>query len=342
MATGTPAGVGIGKKPPVFLKSGDIVKVSVTGLGSLSNDVADVSAANQTIARVANFTHLPTANLSKTNGGIGLTTINSKPLFYRTLGDPSNPPIVFIHGLGGSSEYFTSLITTLNLSSSYACHLLDLEGHGLSPTSAKSIISIASYAADVAALATHVGITSGATVVAHSMGCLVALSLATSHPSLVSKLVLFGPPPSPLPAAGAAGSRARAALVREKGMAAVVDTVVSAGTSSATQRENPLAVAAVRMSLLGQEPEGYAKGCSALAGWCEESVDVQAVKAQVLCVTGGEDKVSPPQVCEGYIGGGGKNKVEVLKDVGHWHLFEDVKGTARAVKAFLADRGSMI
>ena len=37
IATGTPAGVGIGMKPPKFLKSGDVVKMSITGLGSLSN-----------------------------------------------------------------------------------------------------------------------------------------------------------------------------------------------------------------------------------------------------------------------------------------------------------------
>ena len=37
IATGTPSGVGIGFKPPRFLKSGDVVKLSISGLGSLSN-----------------------------------------------------------------------------------------------------------------------------------------------------------------------------------------------------------------------------------------------------------------------------------------------------------------
>ncbi|MBW4437556.1 MAG: fumarylacetoacetate hydrolase family protein [Pleurocapsa minor GSE-CHR-MK-17-07R] len=35
--TGTPAGVGAGKKPPVFLKDGDTVTVSVEGIGELTN-----------------------------------------------------------------------------------------------------------------------------------------------------------------------------------------------------------------------------------------------------------------------------------------------------------------
>lgn len=39
IATGTPAGVGIGFSPPRFLTSGDTVKVSITGLGELENPV---------------------------------------------------------------------------------------------------------------------------------------------------------------------------------------------------------------------------------------------------------------------------------------------------------------
>jgi 2-keto-4-pentenoate hydratase/2-oxohepta-3-ene-1,7-dioic acid hydratase in catechol pathway len=40
IATGTPVGVGIGFKPPKFLKRGDKVTIEITGLGRLSNRVA--------------------------------------------------------------------------------------------------------------------------------------------------------------------------------------------------------------------------------------------------------------------------------------------------------------
>ncbi len=39
IATGTPVGVGIGFKPPVFLKQGDVVRVEVAGIGVLENPV---------------------------------------------------------------------------------------------------------------------------------------------------------------------------------------------------------------------------------------------------------------------------------------------------------------
>ena len=40
IATGTPAGVGIGFKPPRYLKRGDVVAITVDGIGTLSNSVA--------------------------------------------------------------------------------------------------------------------------------------------------------------------------------------------------------------------------------------------------------------------------------------------------------------
>ena len=35
VATGTPAGVGLGRTPPVYLKRGDIVEIEVEGIGTL-------------------------------------------------------------------------------------------------------------------------------------------------------------------------------------------------------------------------------------------------------------------------------------------------------------------
>jgi acylpyruvate hydrolase len=39
IATGTPPGVGFARKPPVFLKDGDLAEVEIEGLGILSNPV---------------------------------------------------------------------------------------------------------------------------------------------------------------------------------------------------------------------------------------------------------------------------------------------------------------
>jgi 2-keto-4-pentenoate hydratase/2-oxohepta-3-ene-1,7-dioic acid hydratase in catechol pathway len=43
--TGTPEGVGMGRKPPVYLKPGDVVEVEVEGIGLLRNPVIEESVA---------------------------------------------------------------------------------------------------------------------------------------------------------------------------------------------------------------------------------------------------------------------------------------------------------
>ncbi len=39
--TGTPSGVGDARKPPVYLKNGDIVEIEIPGVGILKNNVID-------------------------------------------------------------------------------------------------------------------------------------------------------------------------------------------------------------------------------------------------------------------------------------------------------------
>ena len=41
IATGTPAGVGMGFDPPKFLKPGDVVECSIEGIGSIVNPVIE-------------------------------------------------------------------------------------------------------------------------------------------------------------------------------------------------------------------------------------------------------------------------------------------------------------
>jgi 2-keto-4-pentenoate hydratase/2-oxohepta-3-ene-1,7-dioic acid hydratase in catechol pathway len=48
IATGTPAGVGFARRPPVFLASGDEVEVEIQGIGTLSNRVTAVHQAGET------------------------------------------------------------------------------------------------------------------------------------------------------------------------------------------------------------------------------------------------------------------------------------------------------
>jgi pimeloyl-ACP methyl ester carboxylesterase len=336
LATGTPAGVGIGLNPPVYLQPGDTISISVNGLGTLTNRIASPANPATTTA--------PQTNLRYNNTRVPipqLTIINNKPLYYTASGPSSGNPVVFIHGLGGTHGSFTPLIHTLGLAYTHALHFFDLEGHGASPTHPLSVLSIRSLGEDLAGVFAHAAIRpeDKATIIAHSLGCLVALSFAATHPSLVARLILLNPPSLPFPDEGIDALRQRAGLVRRTGMLQIADRIAMSATSASSQARSSLAVNAVRVSLQSQDREGYAKACDALAS--AEVPEWDQVKAKVMILTGDEDGVARVDACEEIVGElAGKAEVEVLQGVGHWSVFEDVEGVSRVVERVLG-RGSV-
>ncbi|KAH6609086.1 hypothetical protein Trco_002432 [Trichoderma cornu-damae] len=332
LASGTPAGVGIGRNPPLFLKEGDEIAISIPGIGTLRNRV---TTCNATAERLASRSVFNLGNATRSVGATaGLTNINGKPLHYRRLGSGGGN-FVFVHGLGGTAEYFSPLISDLGLRDVGALHLFDFEGHGLSPTHPLSVLTVDSLAADLAGVFSHAGITGSnpGTLIAHSMGSIVALKFALVNPGLVERLVLLGPPPFPLSGTARKAGEEHSELVRASGMGAVVDEIVLGGTSEKTRRTNPLAVSVIRLSILGQEPESFAKASLALAR-DEAALPLEILHARTMIITGSEDEISSPTVVEEYARRIKGAEIAVLPNVGQWHIFEDVKGVSSILMRF--------
>lgn len=303
----------------------------------MRNKIAQADASNHVADRVQQETSIP-INYRRL-GELDLVTLPSgKRLDVKRHGSGSKL-LVFIHGLGGSKLFYGPLLSKLNLheSTDYTSLLYDFEGHGLSPTSAASTITIDSLSQDLYELITsaEVPANAGVTLVAHSMGCLVAELFASQHPDLTKRLVPLGPPSCPLPQAGHDSSIQRAVKFRAEGMKNVLIAVPSAATSQWTQKEKPVAFEAVRLSLLTQDPEGYAKGCTALASAKNLNIDFAKLQSEVLIVAGEEDKVSPMSWAEKFNTTLVRSQLRSLSDVGHWHCFEDIDDVADAVQAFL-------
>lgn len=127
--------------------------------------------------------------------------------------------------------------------------------------------------------------------------------------------------------------RERAATVRKGGMSAVATTILGAGTSAFTQSSRPLSSGAVLASLLSSPPEGYARACEALASALDPAYE--RVTAPALLLAGEEDKTSPKDTIDFLASELPRAKVHTLKNVGHWHVLEDVDATADALKAFI-------
>jgi pimeloyl-ACP methyl ester carboxylesterase len=293
--------------------------------------VAGPKGENEIAKRVQLESHLATLNLESTAGGAGLTVLGEKAIHLRKTGTGPNVA-VFVHGLGGSTEYFTPIIKAPGFEERYTSYVYDLEGHGLSPSNISSVVSIDSFAEDLGNVINATG-ASSVTLFAHSLGCLIAMAYAVDHPSRIERMILMGPPPCPLPEAAKLGMANRAESVRDKGMMAsgVADAVSEAGTSSATKVYHTVSFAAVRASLLTTNPEGYAKACTALAA-ITSPLSVEKLNMPILLITGDEDKTSPVKVVTDLHEKLPNSKLEVLRHTGHWHIYENSEGISRAIK----------
>ncbi|KAG8215743.1 putative hydrolase [Butyriboletus roseoflavus] len=238
--------------------------------------------------------------------------------------------ILFIHGLGGSGANIGPVIEASGLASTRKIITFDLEGHGLSPLSGNEI-SIANYAESARAVLDVHGVEK-AVVIGHSMGGIIATTLAAAYPARVAKLILLGPVKQ-IGESRVKALMARAEAVRKAGMIAVADTVSKAGMSQRSLATSLLARHFVRVSLLNSPVEGYVLACLAVA----KATDPQYanIEADTLILAGEEDKVVPREMVVFLKEHIPKVKMTTMKDVGHWHLVEDIEGVAREIKEFV-------
>ncbi|RFU73441.1 alpha beta hydrolase fold [Trichoderma arundinaceum] len=235
-------------------------------------------------------------------------------LFLEREGNPDGQSILFIHGLGGTTNAYQAIVPHLT---KFDLVRFDWSGHGQSST--PQATNIDTYVDDCEAVIKHLGLQS-VIVVGHSLGGLIALLLAAKLPQVVKSLVLLGPVLPP-PEAGQKAMAARAETVRQGGMAAVADTVVSNAFASESLKKRTAEVALARELLTRQGPEGYALAVESLKN--SYAPDWKRIKALTAVVSGDEDRVSSVAVGKTIVSNlGDLAEQVVLTGVGHWHMLE--------------------
>lgn len=244
--------------------------------------------------------------------------------------DGAGDAVLMVHGLGGTSNFWTPVLPAL---SRFHTIRPDLPGSGRSHR-VEGPLSIDGFVRALMRVCGAAGV-ERAHVVAHSMGTIVALHLAVLEPRLVRSLALFGPLAAP-PDAIRGPIRARGAKARSEGdpgMQEIADATVQSATSAETRGRRPLAVAAVRESVMRQSAEGYARSCEALSE--AQPADLARIACPVLLVTGDEDVVAPPQAVRGIGERIPGARVEVLPRCGHWTIYEKPEECSVLLKTFL-------
>jgi len=238
--------------------------------------------------------------------------------------DLSLTPVLFIHGLLGSTNEYTPILPYF---SDRTVILVDMPGHGSSPKASETS-TIAAFAQDIDAALAHYAVAGKVDVVAHSGGCLVALQFAYDFPQKVGRLVLLGPPILPVLKEVI---MANAEIVRASTTEQLVGWLGTGLGSKA--KSDPEIQELLASELTKVDTDGAARTVEILGSFEAKPLDGAN---EVTVIQGTEDALSPQATCEKVIEVLGGGKLVSLVGLGHHFAAEDAKVTGEAVKDALS------
>lgn len=208
-------------------------------------------------------------------------------LFVADAGRADHEAVVFLGSLGSTHHMWEPQARAFGADYRVLCP--DIRGHGNSPVPAGPY-SIAGLAADVLALLDRLGVEQ-AHVVGLSLGGMIAMEMASSHPNRVRSLAV-------LSTSAFLGPRwvwtERAALVRGAGTAAVSSAVVGRWFTAEFAAANPDLIADMQRMIEHTPAEGYAACCEAIADM-DLRDRLSTIDASTLVIAGRDDPATPPE-----------------------------------------------
>ena len=253
------------------------------------------------------------------------------------------PPVVLLHGLGGSKVTWLPLVAPL--SERYRVVVPDLPGHGESEK-VRADYSPRFYARVVRHLFDELGIEQ-AVVLGNSMGGRVALELALRSPARVASMTLLS--------ASVPGIRWRYLMgftrvfptevgaipfpLREKWMETVLRRLFAVPSRLSPEAYSAAANEFIRVY---RDPVARMAFFSSLRHILTEPPEpffgsLRRIKQPTLILIGSNDRIVPPRLGVRLAEHLPSSRLVILPNVGHVPQFEATKETLRELSSFLAD-----
>jgi 3-oxoadipate enol-lactonase len=257
-----------------------------------------------------------------------LATINGATIHYESQGD--GPPIIFVHGLGGTSNVWHA--QRMTLSKYHRVVAYDLSGSGRSDRSRRQF-SIHGWADELAGLMDHLHLPAAA-VVGHSMGTVIVQHFAAKYPQKATALVLAGALVELAPPGKEAFTK-RAETVEKEGMIGIADTVLGGALSAGTRERNHALTGMVREMLLSNDPACYAGHCRALIAGSAKA-DQPKIACPTLLVVGDQDSVTPLGLQRQVAAAIKNSRLRVVPNTAHLTMLETPEAFNTILLEFLA------
>ncbi|CAN7008910.1 hypothetical protein IGI04_011161 [Brassica rapa subsp. trilocularis] len=130
------------------------------------------------------------------------TCVKDQSLFVKTQfpnGNIGNEDVLFIHGFISSSAFWTETVFPRLSKSKYRLFAVDLLGFGKSPKPADSLYTMREHVEMIEKSVLLKHNVKSFHIVAHSLGCILALGLVAKHGGSIKSLTLLAPPYHPVP-----------------------------------------------------------------------------------------------------------------------------------------------
>jgi 3-oxoadipate enol-lactonase len=243
-----------------------------------------------------------------------MATINGLDIYHEMEGQ--GPPIVFVHGLGATSNVWHAQRTTL--SKNYQVITYDRSGSGRSQR-ARDGYSINAWTDELAGLLDYLAVPS-AVVVGHSLGSMIAQRFAGRYADHTKVLILAGGE-AELGAEEKKALTERARTIETHGLSAVVGPWLTAVLSAATREANPALAGLVREMFLANDARTYALHCLALRDGSVRS-DHGKIVCPTLLTVGDQDLVTPISWQRQIAAGIANSRIRIIPNTAHMTMLE--------------------
>jgi 3-oxoadipate enol-lactonase len=263
---------------------------------------------------------------------MSLVDVDGTRLHCRVEGPEEAPAIVFLNSLGSDLRMWDPQVEALRSSFRIVRH--DNRGHGASDAP-RSPYSIELLGGDVVSLLDTLEI-ERFHLCGVSMGGLVALWLAATHPERIERAV-FASTAIKIGSKDFWDERVRA--VEAGGMEAIRETVIQRFLTSSFREVNPRMARKVEATLESTPPHGYVASCLAVRD-ADLAGTVGSIRAPSLIIAGAEDVATPPSDAEKLHERIAGSELVVLDDASHLCNLEQPERFNHLVLEFLRGRAT--
>jgi pimeloyl-ACP methyl ester carboxylesterase len=235
-------------------------------------------------------------------------------------GNVDSPASILIHGSGGTHLHWPPQVRRL---AGHRIYALDLPGHGRSEGIGRQRVE--DYAQVILDFMKAMKL-KAATMIGHSMGSAVALTLALDHPKRVLGLALLG-----------AGARLRVApaMLEAASSPNTISTAIELVTQYSYSRQTDARLKELAAQRMAETRPTVLHGDLLACDAFDVTQRLGKLNLPTLILAGAHDKMTPPASAEylhEHIPGSG---MEVIHDAGHMMMLEQPGQVARALDRFL-------